>query len=372
MLRLDLPTATELLDLATARNDIGVSIFLPTTPVGPPTDADRIALKQLAREAIVRLQAAGADQRRVCALSEELDDLIDDSEFWRFQAQGLAIYATPDNLRTFRVPNALAPLVAVSERFHLKPLLRSISFCNACYVLALADTGVHLIEVAADLPAGEVTVLGMPKDLASTVDTAGGADRSPSGRPAGTEGQKVQLRQYARKVDGALRGLLAGSDIPLILAAVQGLGAIYRSVNTYPYLAAQGITGDPEHLSEAELAAAARTVLDRLYRDQITKWTALFRQRTPDGLATTDLAQVGRAATFGAVQTLLVDLDQVVPGTLDETLGTLGPVSADAHGADLVDEIARRVLLSGAQVLGVRQRDIPEGKPLAAILRYAI
>jgi hypothetical protein len=38
----------------------------------------------------------------------------------------------------------------------------------------------------------------------------------------------------------------------------------------------------------------------------------------------------------------------------------------------VVDEIARRALLTGARVLGVRKDDLPGGTPLAAILRYAL
>ena len=38
----------------------------------------------------------------------------------------------------------------------------------------------------------------------------------------------------------------------------------------------------------------------------------------------------------------------------------------------IVDEIARRALLTGARVLGVRQNDIPNGAPLAATLRYPV
>lgn len=373
MLYLDIPTATDLSDLARARNAITVSIFLPTTPVSTETDADRILLKNLAKEAVNQLEAAGADKRRVGALAEEFDDLIDDEEFWRFQAHGLAIYATPENLRSFRVPNALVPMVEVSDRFHLKPLLRSTTFCNAGYVLALAEGGVRLVEVSADLPASVVPVAGLPKDVASSVGKASIADRSHSGRLVGAEGQKVLQRQYARKIDSALRGLLAGSEIPLILASVESLGAIYRSVNTYPHLAAQGIEGNPERQTDAELAASARLVLDELYSGQITEWTALLRRRGNEGRAATDIAQVARAATFGAVQSLLVDMDQIIHGTLDETDGALtladGP-SAATYG--VVDEIARRVLLSGGQVLAARQADIPDGKPLAAILRYAI
>jgi hypothetical protein len=44
----------------------------------------------------------------------------------------------------------------------------------------------------------------------------------------------------------------------------------------------------------------------------------------------------------------------------------------DAASYGVVDEIARRVLLSGGRVLAVRGDDVPGGEPLAAILRYAL
>lgn len=374
MLYLDIPTADDLSDLANWRGDMGVSLFLPTTPVTQETDADRILLKNLAKEAIDQLQATNADKRRVGPLAEELDDLIDDDDFWRYQAHGLAIYATPDNLRTFRVPNALEPMVKVSDRFHLKPLLRSLNFSNAGLVLALADGSVRLVEVSKDLPASTVSVPGMPTDAASSVGKASIATRSYSGRIGGEEGKKVRLRQYARHVDAALRGLLAGSKVPLVLASVEALGAIYRSVNSYPHLATQGIEGNPERLSDAELASAAREILDGLYRAQIADWHALYRTRLNEDRATTDLARASRAATYGAVASLLVDMDQAVHGTVDEADGTI--TYADAPGAEsygVADEVARRVLASGGEVLAVRADEMPEpGKPLAAILRYAL
>ncbi len=374
MLYLDIPTTDDYTDLAGWRGDIGVSIFLPTTPLTQDTDADRILLKNLAKEAIGQLEAAGADKRRVGPLTEELDDLIDDDDFWRHLAHGLVVYATPENLRTFRVPNALEPMAMVADRFHLKPLLRSTNFCNAGFVLALADGSVRLVEVSKDLPAATVSVPGMPADAASSVGKASIATRSYSGRIGGSEGKKVRLSQYARKVDVALRGVLAGSSAPMVLAAVESLGAIYRSVNSYPHLAVQGIEGNPERLSDAELASAAREILDGLYRAQIADWHALYTARLNEDRATTDLARAARAATFGAVASLLVDMDQTVHGTVSETDGTV--VHADSAGADsygVADEVARRVLASGGHVLAVRAEGMPEsGKPVAAILRWAL
>ncbi len=135
----------------------------------------------------------------------------------------------------------------------------------------------------------------------------------------------------------------------------------------------QGIEGNPERQTDAELAAAARVVLDKLYSDQVAEWAALFARRGNEGRATTDIGQAARAATFGAVHSMLVDMDQVVHGTVDDIDGAVtfaDEPSATTYG--VVDEIARRVLQSGGQVLAVRKGDIPDGKPLAAVLRYAI
>ena len=372
MLYLDIPSHSDIVALATHRNDLSVSIYLPTTPLSQDATADSIQLKNLAKEAIGKLTEAGADIKSIAAIEEQLEDLVEDYEFWRFQANGLAVLATPENVRTFRVPNTLSPVVVVSDRFFVKPLLRAVTFRNSGYVLAFAEGSVRLVEISAELPATAVKVEGLPKDAKSAVGRST-LIKSSMARLQGKEGQKVLFRQYARQVDAALRGLLSGSDLPLILAANEPLATIYRSVNTYPHLAKATLDGGNDRTTDAELAAAARPVLDALNQEEIAALGALFATREPQARATTDVAQAARAATLGAVDTLLVDIDEVVPGTVDETSGKVtfaeGPATS-AYG--VVDEIARRVILSGGRVLGVRKADIPRGKPLAAILRYAV
>lgn len=66
-----------------------------------------------------------------------------------------------------------------------------------------------------------------------------------------------------------------------------------------------------------------------------------------------------------------MDIDETVPGFVDETDGTLTlDDSDDAANYGVVDEIARRVLLARGRVLAVRREDIPGNGPAAAILRY--
>jgi hypothetical protein len=302
-------------------------------------------------------------------LQEHLHDLADDDEFWRFQAHSLAVFATPDLLRTYRLANKLVAMVEVSDRFHLKPLIRAVTFPHAAYVLAISENAVRLVEVSADLPATTVKVPDLPSDAASAVGKSTINDRSPSGRIQGSEGQKTRLAQYIRKVDAALRPILAGSDVPVILAATQPVDSLFRSVSSVRVLP-QAISGSHDRTSEADLASAARPILDAHYAMQLEDFRALFDKRAGENRTTTDISDAARAATFGNIAALLVDIDDVVDGMVDEETGAVTfDDSGDAKNYGVVDEIAGRALRTGARLFGVRKADIPGQKPLAAILR---
>jgi hypothetical protein len=371
VLYVDIPTSADFLALTSHQGEACVSIYLRTTPITQKTMGDRIELKNLAKKAVHQLHMAGEDKRAVAAVAEQLDDLVDDDEFWRFQANSLAIFVTPGNAQTFRVPNAFKSMVAVSNRFHVKPLFRTVSFSQTCYVLALAQRSVRLVEVSPDLPTVPVAIESLPKDAGRALRGVGKIDHWPSGRLQAAEGQKVLLRQFARLVDKALRPLLAGSDIPLVLAAAEPLASIYRSVNTYSHLTNAMLEGNPELVSDGALGERARTILDRIYRDEVAAWRSLFEERANQGRATTDIAQAARAATFGAVQALMVDIDEVIPGQLDQNGAVIFAEQAHPPNYDLVDEIAARVIATGGRVIGVRKADIPRNGALAVILRYA-
>jgi hypothetical protein len=372
LLHTDIPTRSAVERLLTERDELSVSIYVETSPLTEQAQAGRIELKNLASEAVGQLEAVRADRRAVRDVRESLDELADDEEFWAEQARSLAVFASPRALRTFRLPNRLTNAVEVADRFYVKPLLRAVTFPQAAFVLALAAGSVRLIEVIREGPPFMVEVPGLPTDAASAAGKASIADRSPVRRMQGSEGQKVRLRQFARKVDQALRGVLTGFELPLILAATDPLDPIYRSLNSYPHLVEPGIGGSPDGVPAQELAAAARKVLDEVYASELAAIRDRFELRLSDGRASTDVATVARAATYGAVETLLVDIDQKVPGHLDEESGAVTFSEDDAASYGVIDEIARRVLLSGGRVLAVRGDDVPDGGPVAAILRYSL
>ncbi|GAB3058712.1 baeRF11 domain-containing protein [Sediminivirga luteola] len=376
MLHTDIPSPADIKALADVRAEPAVSIYVPTSPVpmGPEgAGRDKLAVKNAFKEAAAQLEAAGQGQEAVGALESHVEELLADEGFWRYLSTSLAVFLTTDSIRTYRLPNRLSEAVEVSDRFFLTPLLRAVTFPHTAFVLALAQNSVRLIEISPDAPPAPVQLDSLPADIESALGAALTEDTEPSLRLVGEEGKKVRLRQFARAVDRGLRPLLTGRTEPLILAATEPLSSIYRAVNSYAHLADDDIDGNPEGLPDSELDRAAREVLDRIYRQQVED----VRQRLEDGTtnqhAALDLQQVARAATYGAVETLLVDIDGQLPGLVDEQDGTVTlHEDGDALDHGVLDEIARRVLLTGGRVLAVRAEDIPEGASAAAVLRFPV
>ncbi len=315
-------------------------------------------MRELTEDAVELLHAGGAPGDDIADIEEPLLHLVeDDDEFWVDQADSLAIFASPDRFETHRLPNHLTAMVEVSDRFHVKPLLRAVTFPHAGWILAVSQGGVRLLELGPTGPPEEVRVEGLPRD---------------AWHSSGNRVHRAREAAYARKVDTALRKVLMGSSLPLILAASQPMAALYRSVNTYPHLVDEREHGNPETTTDAELGEAARTILDGVYADQLAELAVEFDRRRSQGRTAADVSDLARLATLGAIDTVMIDIDATVPGTIDETGAVNFADADDAASYGVLDEIARRVLLAGGRVLALRVGDIPTGAPAAALLRYAI
>jgi hypothetical protein len=98
-----------------------------------------------------------------------------------------------------------------------------------------------------------------------------------------------------------------------------------------------------------------------------------FEQRSAEGRTAVEINDLGRAATFGAVETLFVDIDAKLAGTIDEETGQVSLDDVERPGDyGVIDELCRRVLLADGTVLAVRADEVPGGGPVAAILRYPV
>lgn len=370
---IDVPSENDIKKLMSVRAEACASIYMPTSPLPTESEAARIEFKTLASTAVERLRTSGTDKHDVNAIHDALQELDEDESFWLHQAHSLAVFATPDSLRTFRLPNNLTELVEVSDRLLVKPLLRTITFPQAAYVLALSVNSTRLLAISPDRDPAEIDVPNMPTDASSAVGLDSLKDNNPTSRTQGSAGRKLRLRQYAHQVDRALRPVIGASDLPLIIASTEPLESIFRATTHYQRLAPINIEGNPDERTDAQLAEAARKVLDVVYAEKIEELKETYELRASKDRATTDLARIAKAATFGAVDTLLVDIDVSIDGLVDEETGDLQIDESDTvSNYGIVDEIAKRVIDSGGRVLAVRKEQVPAGADAAAILRFAV
>src|SRR6202163_2222647 len=183
MLHIDIPTLAEFKALAQIKGETCVSLYLPTSPLVDNIRANRIAFRDLAREALAQLKEAGVNKRKIAVFEERFDHLaglehdVQDEDkirklqrakpdpfdtFWHYQANGLAVLSTPGLMRIFRLPNPPKPLAEGPHRFHLTPLIRAMTSPHEVWVLALAEESVRLIRACANFPPQRLHVPELP------------------------------------------------------------------------------------------------------------------------------------------------------------------------------------------------------------------
>ena len=391
MLHIDIPTLAEFKALAQVKGETCISLYLPTSPLGESAQLNRTAFKDIAKEALSQLREAGTDKKKIADFEERFEhlagpehDVQDEDkirklqrakpdpidEFWHYQANGLAVLATSGMMRTFRLPDRPKPLAEVADRLHLTPLIRAMTSPHDIFVLALAEESVRLIHAFVNFPPERLQVPDLPDSAEEATRRPSFHVRAPRRRLQNLEGEKVLLQQYVRKVEHAISSVLAERNAPLVLAAEEPLASMFRSVNSYPRLADEMIEGNPGLRTDGELEDTAIPILDRLYSRELKAVIARYDELKPRR-ATTDVSYAAHAATAGAVEQLLVDLDAVVPGLVSDIDGSVTySASDDAETYSVVDEVARRALYTGARVMGARKEELPDRAPLTAILRY--
>jgi len=370
-MRLTLPTSEDLTMLTSHSNDASVSIYLASSPLPDRAEAVQIALKDAIAEAERELMKSGISPDDAASILASVRGLESDDEFWRHQGRAIALFIAPGVQRAFRLANELESHTAVGDRFDLGPLLRSSTFKHGGYVLSLSEGIVQLVELSAtDRPF--VVALDLPAELDTVFKHADNGGKADPPRADGPTGQRIEQQRFCRLVQGAVLAAIDDPTLPMILAASRDLEPAYRVVNTYSALMEQGIDANPESLSIGELSERARTILDAHYSAELSDWRELFGSRRSNGLATSQLSEAARAATSGAVEELLFDMNSTAEGSIDDS----GVVhEADQSGPTsygIVDEIAVRVLRTGGIVRAVRSGDLPDSTPVAALLRFAM
>lgn len=372
MLPADIPDETRLLELMDHRAEPSVTIALPSSPLPQDHERVRIALRDAIDESRRRLRGRRLPHGAARAVNTRLRELLDDDGFWEHQSSALVVFAAPEFLAAYRLPNEVGALVHVGDRFDVSRLLRAVSYPQRIFVLQLAERMARLTEVGPDQGPVE-HALHLPDDhelMLQRADNEGDADRD---RARGATGDRLERERERERFCRAVQDevvRIVPRHVPLFLAATPELTPAYRAVNTHDDLLDDEIGVHPASLDDRELEEWARRILDRLHQEETSRWKAAFGSLRAQHLATTRLAEVAAAAAASAIDELRFDADSDDTGTIDE----FGRIS-DRHHPDapkIVDALAAHVVRTGGRVRAVRNADLLDGSPVAATLRFEV
>ena len=381
---IDLVTTADLRHLADSSAEYCTSIFMPTHRVGDQRIQDRIRLKNLLARAAGELMALGQGSRAVDEFLAPAEELLDDTSFWAHLGDALALYLSPTRMLVFRLGTPTAEQVVVADRFHLKPLLPTVTTDTTFHVLALSQNEVRLLRGSASHIA-ELALADIPPDLAHVVRFddrerqlhSHGASRVGGGRVAATfHGQggakdtaDDDLRRFLKAVDDGLAGLIGQPEPPLVLAGVGRVIAAFRHISARTNIVDAAIEGNPEHDTNDELHDRAWRLVQPILDQARAAAAESFAARTRT--TAESLADVVRAAAIGQVDTLFVPLDLHRWGRFDTDEQTVTVHDTHVPGdRDLFDLAAVETLLHHGTVYAVRSDEIPGAGPVAALLRY--
>jgi hypothetical protein len=105
--------------LSKVEDALCVSIFIPTHRAGEAVrkNADAILLKNQWKEVTDKLRKEGLTPSEIEQLGQPILELIDNTEFWSHQSDGLALFLTKNRLEKFTLPIAFEAFHYVSNEF---------------------------------------------------------------------------------------------------------------------------------------------------------------------------------------------------------------------------------------------------------------
>jgi len=379
----------ELKELLAVQDVPTASIYLETER-SSGAEANRLRFRAALEQAEEELSASVSQDQVDQVLDPFRAYLNVEQDFWTYQADGLAAFASPEMHRMYRLPVSFEDLVVVAPTFHTRPLMEYLQAPDRYWVLSISQKEVRLWQGTRS-GLTPVDLAGVPRSLQEALGyeferdelqfhspkqggTPGGTGAIFHGHGVGQDDAKPELKRFFRKVDDGVRELLADEIGPVILAAVDYYHPLYHEVSRLENLTDEGVTGNVSNWDASRLHDSAWPVVRETVLEKIDGALQLWENAYSNGKGEADLASVARLAVAGRIRLLLTQHGRNVWGRFDRHTGEMehireGGEDPGPEAVDLLDEVAEVVMEKGGRSLILSEERMPTGTGVAAILR---
>ena len=381
-------TKEQLSELASCNSEHCITVYLPTHPSGVEKNEqkDTIAFKNVLQQITYKLRQQNVDQGEIEKLLKPGYDLLRQNEFWLDLSYGLAFFISKDEFRYIRLPYQPKEEMLVNTSYYLSPLIPLITSTDYFYLLVVSKRQAKLFRAdqfgmvhipVKEMPNGIDDVVHFEeKDdqkLFKTESGSAGQGANFHGIGSGKPDEKANIAMYFDEVDETLwKEVLHNENAPLLLAGVEYMIPIYRSVAKYKNIYNEALTGSYEHVDANTLYQEALVKMQPFFRQRHNKAKEMFGNQSATALTSSIPADVIPAAYYSRVWHLFVREGTHLWGKFDEMNNTLEIHEAQQPGdEDLIDKAIIRTLLNAGEVHILESSDMPVADAtIAALMRY--
>jgi len=355
---------TKLKELKKVRAENCVTIILNTHRTLPDNEKDAIQLKNLIKEAEIKLLAVCQQKtaEKLTAKAHELATTINH----RHNLESLILFVNENVSEFVRLPISVEDRVVVGNRFTMRDLIRGLHNQTNYYVLVLNKDEARLIEASNDKVVKEY---GFPFPFQNQLSqTSHKAEPSDAGRI------RNLTSEFFNQVDKVVNKVHKDNPLPILISTDE------RHYNDYLRIADKPTVIFPEFLirsrqteSDHSIVSDAWELVQKLTQQQNNDRKADLKMAVSTNKFISDTTEIFHAIKHGRVQTLFVEENLFQPAVIKNN--TVVYVSENtAHSTDMVDDIYDELIdLNmdfGGDVVFLPKESLTKFNGFAAMTRY--
>ncbi len=350
-----------------------ISIFMPTHP---SSNSQAIAQDCIRfKNALQQIKASPEYDEHVLGKTvKKLENLLDDTEFWKHRSVGLAVFADQNGYQTVELSLEPIEQCFIREQFVISPLA----------IMASIGTGYYILDVNLNKPRllyftnnsqKEITVESMPgsfQEMVKNVEyqkqlqhqsTGGGMFHGHSDDNA----LEADTAKYLKVIADSVSSHLQTHDDPLLLSGTQDRISKIRPLLTYKDTLEEILEGNNENLNEQQLRVASSSIINELHTKEHDHLIEALKS-APDTSTVAGEEAIKQAIEQGRVDTLYIPSyrktnDGVNGGGESSILLQL------SEKIEIIESIIRGTLLQGGSVAAI-QLDAFDSNESQALCRF--
>lgn len=381
-------TKKEITQLHEINQEPCVSIFIPTHRAGEKVlqEENSLSLKNQLKDVKDKLVKKGVKNESINDITHPIQELIDNSSFWREQSDGLAIFAADGFFESYTLPVHFKGFNYISNSFYLKPLMPMFVGDGSFYLIALDRDNVKLyeckrhsfteIDIEDLIPETKQDRVGFDyeeKNLQFRSSASGSGQTMYHGQEAATGKKKNEIKKYFRAINDGLADIFREETMPLLIAAQSPLFDIYKEVNTYANLMDDNLTIDFSDTDMFEIHELAwermAPVFDQKRKDHIAK----FVDEQGKGSTSIGIGTILPAAINGKIEALFCENQEDIFGQFitENEVVTVTVGEENGNNISLMNLAAIKTFLKGGAVYLLEKEDMPNpNSRVNALYRY--